>query len=79
LFYPGTDKLFPSESYGLNGPIASLRMKYWRRGITDIDYVVMAASKDAAATQAIVNKMVPKVLWEVASSIRRIRPINTGT
>jgi hypothetical protein len=40
-------------------------MKYWRRGITDIDYVVMAASKDAAATQAIVNKMVPKVLWEV--------------
>ncbi len=65
LFYPGTDKLFPSESYGLNGPIASLRMKYWRRGITDIDYVVMAASKDAAATQAIVNKMVPKVLWEV--------------
>ena len=65
LFYPGSDKLFPAQSYGLGGPIASLRMKHWRRGITDIDYVVMASAKDAVATKAIVDKMVPKVLWEV--------------
>lgn len=65
LFYPGTDKVYPAESYNLNGPIASLRLKFWRRGIQDIDYVTMAAKINPTKTQEIVNRMVPKVLWEV--------------
>jgi hypothetical protein len=65
LFYPGTDKLFASDSLGVGGPIASLRLKYWRRGIQDADYIALARRVDAAATNAIVNRMVPKVLWEV--------------
>lgn len=64
LFYPGTDKAFASESYGLPGPIASLRLKYWRRGIQDVDYITMAAKVNQAAVDALVQKMVPKVLWE---------------
>jgi hypothetical protein len=65
LFYPGTDKIFPASSLGLNGPIASLRLKYWRRGIEDADYIALARHVDATATDAIVARMVPKVLWEV--------------
>jgi hypothetical protein len=65
LFYPGTDRLFPADSLGVNGPIASLRLKYWRRGIQDADYVALAKAVDPAAAAAIVNRMVPKVLWEV--------------
>jgi hypothetical protein len=64
LFYPGTDKSFPDESYGVEGPIASLRLKYWRRGIQDVDYLVLAGEKDPDAVAKIVNRMVPKVLWE---------------
>jgi hypothetical protein len=64
LFYPGTDKAFPSESYGLPGPIASLRLKYWRRGIQDVDYITMAAKVNPQAVAALVQKMVPKALWE---------------
>ncbi len=64
LFYPGTDLVYPEESYGLAGPIVSLRMKYWRRGIQDIDYVALAHAVDPGATDAIVSRMVPKVLWE---------------
>jgi hypothetical protein len=64
LFYPGTDAVFPAESYDLTGPIASLRLKYWRRGIQDVDYLVMAAKVDPEATKAIVQRLVPKVLWE---------------
>ncbi|RMG42842.1 MAG: DUF4091 domain-containing protein [Candidatus Dadabacteria bacterium] len=64
LFYPGTDRIFPEESYGINGPIASLRLKYWRRGIQDIDYIVLASRKNPRATAEIVNSMVPSVLWE---------------
>ncbi len=64
LFYPGTDKIFPAESYDVMGPIASLRLKYWRRGIQDVDYLVLAAQKDPLKTAQIVAKIVPKVLWE---------------
>lgn len=64
LFYPGTDKIFPEESYGIEGPIVSLRLKHWRRGIQDVDYLTQARRKNRAATDAIINRMVPKVLWE---------------
>ncbi|MFA5976377.1 MAG: putative Ig domain-containing protein [Elusimicrobiota bacterium] len=64
LFYPGTDKVYTSSSYGVNGPFASLRLKYWRRGIQDVDYLTMAAAVNPQATQTIVNQIVPKVLWE---------------
>jgi hypothetical protein len=65
LFYPGTDKVFPEVSLGVNGPISSLRLKYWRRGIQDADYIALAYAADPARTREIVNRMVPKVLWEV--------------
>ena len=65
LFYPGTDRLFPSDSYGIAGPVVSLRLKHWRRGIQDADYLALAASVDPKAVDALVQKMVPKVLWEV--------------
>jgi hypothetical protein len=64
LFYPGTDTRFPAESYGLSGPFASLRLKMWRRGIQDVDYLTLAAAIDPTRTAQIVNEMVPLVLWE---------------
>ncbi len=65
LFYPGTDLVFPDQSYGLNGPIASLRLKHWRRGIQDIQYVALAMAQDPIATQQLVNETVPLALWEI--------------
>jgi hypothetical protein len=65
FMYPGTDALFPASSYGLAGPIASLRLKHWRRGIEDVDYLTLASAIDPASVTAIVDKMVPSVLWEV--------------
>ena len=64
LFYPGTDTHFPQESYGVMGPFASLRLKHWRRGIQDVDYLTLAAGIDPERTTAIVNRMIPQVLWE---------------
>lgn len=64
LFYPGTDKFFQGDSYNVNGPIASLRLKYWRRGIQDVDYLSMAATINPAATKQIIDAIIPKVLWE---------------
>jgi hypothetical protein len=64
LMYPGTDTAFPADSYGVDGPMASLRLKHWRRGIQDVDYLSLAAAINPAAVQAIINAAVPKVLWE---------------
>ncbi len=64
LFYPGTDHDYPDSSYGVSGPFASLRLKHWRRGIQDADYLALASAADAAATAAIVQRMAPTVLWE---------------
>jgi hypothetical protein len=64
FLYPGTDTLFPASSYGIAGPIASLRLKHWRRGLQDVDYLTLAAAKDAAGAASIVDEVVPMVLWE---------------
>ena len=65
LMYPGTDKVFPAEDRGLDGPIASLRMKHWRRGIQDVKYITLAMQADPVATQAVIDEMVPIVMWEL--------------
>ena len=64
LMYPGTDALFPSSSYAIAGPIASLRLKHWRRGLQDVDYLTLAAAIDPTAVSALVDQIVPSVLWE---------------
>ena len=64
LFYPGTDLFFPQDSYGALGPFASLRLKHWRRGIQDVEYLTAAARIDPSATRAIVERVVPRVMWE---------------
>lgn len=64
FFYPGTDTIYPADSYNIAGPIASLRLKYWRRGIQDIDYISLANSVNPTAVTNIVNAVVPKVLWD---------------
>ena len=64
LFYPGTDLVNKADSFGVEGPIASVRLKLWRRGIQDVDYLTMATAKDPVKVQAILAALVPKVLWE---------------
>lgn len=65
LFYPGTDRVFPKSSAGLDGPMASLRLKHWRRGIQDAAYIALAREKDAATTAGVIDGLIPRVLWEV--------------
>ncbi|MCB0329347.1 MAG: DUF4091 domain-containing protein [Bdellovibrionales bacterium] len=68
LFYPGTDTVFPEESLGLPGPIASIRLKLLRRGMLDAAYVKLAEEKDPKATADILRTLLPKVLWEMGVS-----------
>ena len=65
LFYPGTDTFFTDESYELAGPIASLRMKMWRRGLQDYEYLKLASERNFDAVKLLVHAMVPVSLWEL--------------
>ena len=65
MIYPGSDVHYPDESYGLLGPFASLRLKHWRRGIQDVDYLTLAAQIAPQRVAEIVQEMTPIILWEV--------------
>jgi hypothetical protein len=69
LLYPGTDLLFDEDNYNVQGPFASLRLKHWRRGLQDVDYLTLAAEVDSLRTSRIVEKMIPVMLWEVGCEI----------
>jgi len=68
LMYPGTDTRYPEDSYGVMGPFASLRLKHWRRGIQDVDYLRLAEAISPTRTAEIVDETVPTVLWEYGVS-----------
>jgi hypothetical protein len=59
LIYPGRDHLFPASDQGLDYPLASIRLKNWRRGIQDVEYLVLAKK---AGHQALVERLLRKML-----------------
>ena len=63
LFYPGQDASFPAEDRGYPGPLSSIRMKMYRRGIQDVEYMWLAEqSGNATAVSAIVSGLLPHVM-----------------
>jgi len=64
LVYPGTQVNPGYRSLGFEGVLPSIRLKQWRRGISDAGYVQLAKKVDAKKTEAIVNRMVPRALRE---------------
>ncbi len=42
FFYPGQDKIYPDQDRGYAGPLSSIRMKMYRRGIQDVEYMWLA-------------------------------------
>ena len=64
LVYPGSSVYANQTSYRVDGPFGSLRIKEWRRGIQDTDYLALASRYNPAQVKAIMSRIVPYVLWE---------------
>ncbi|MCJ7796610.1 MAG: S-layer homology domain-containing protein [Thermoleophilia bacterium] len=65
LFYPGEDALFPEEDRSYPGPASSIRMKMYRRGIQDVEYMWLAEqSGHASEVQLLLADMLPGVMWD---------------
>jgi hypothetical protein len=69
LIYPGRDSIFPSSNQGFDGPLPSIRLKNWRRGIQDVEYLVLA--RDAGHGEFVdklVSALLPKAFDQVGNS-----------
>jgi Domain of unknown function (DUF4091) len=63
LLYPGKQvDMFTSHSIGMDGVIASIRLKNWRRGIEDAGYFQLAHAADPKRAEAIARALLPTVL-----------------
>jgi hypothetical protein len=63
LVYPGKQvDGFTDHSVGLDGVIASIRLKNMRRGVQDAGYYQLAHAADAAKAEAIAAALLPSVL-----------------
>lgn len=63
LVYPGKQvDMFTAHSIGMDGVIASIRLKNWRRGIQDAGYYQLAHAADAKRAEDIAKGLLPAVL-----------------
>ncbi len=64
--YPGRDLLFPKQDAGVAGPLASFRLKNWRRGIEDVEYLVMAREAGfGEQVDRLLETLLPRVVDQV--------------
>ncbi|PID38965.1 MAG: hypothetical protein CSB49_02755 [Proteobacteria bacterium] len=68
LVYPGRDRRFPRSDRGFDFPLPSLRLKAWRRGIQDVEYLVLLEAKGRGAfARTVAETMVPRALSDELS------------
>ena len=64
-FYPSDDPKYPAEARGFDGPLVSVRFKYWRRGAQDYEYFWLAKQQNLSSeAAAIVSDVVPVAMDE---------------
>jgi hypothetical protein len=68
MFYPGEDNVYPVETRAYPGPVSSIRMKMYRRGVQDYEYFWMAEQSGyATEVDALLAEALPHVMWESVS------------
>ena len=64
LFYPGQDRVFPDQDRGFPGPMSSVRMKMYRRGVQDAEHMWLAEQAGQAdAVRALLDERFPDPIW----------------
>ena len=65
LFYPGQDAIFPDQDRNFPGPCSSIRMKMYRRGVQDVEYMWLAEQAGhAVETEEMLGRLLPNTMWE---------------
>ena len=70
LMYPGEDRLHPEEDRGINGPVSTVQLTNFRRGLQDHQYLTMARQAGLnAEVEAALQAVVPKVFSEAKGAV----------
>ena len=68
MFYPGEDNVYPAQDRGYPGPMSSIRMKMYRRGAQDYEYMWLARHAGwGAQVMAILDDLLPHVMWDAVT------------
>ena len=68
MFYPGEDNVFPDQDREFPGPMSSIRMKMYRRGVQDYEYMWLATRNGyGAEVQSVLDSALPHVMWDAVS------------
>lgn len=63
LMYPGRDRIFKERDLGIDAPLPSIRLKNWRRGIQDVEYLLLVAKAGHAEfADQLVQALIPAAL-----------------
>jgi hypothetical protein len=62
LVYPGRQAAFPAHSADHDGVFPSIRLKQWRRGVSDAGYLELGRAIDRVRVERIIRTLVPKAL-----------------
>jgi hypothetical protein len=70
LIYPGEDKLHPDEDRGVPGPIASIQLANFRRGLQDHQYLTLARRLGLhAEVDEVLIAIVPRVFSDAGDRV----------
>lgn len=70
LIYPGEEKLHPEEDRGLPGPVATVQLANFRRGLQDHQYLTMARSLGLNdVVDRVVRRIVPRVFSDAGAEV----------
>ena len=70
LLYPGEERLHPDQSRGIAGPIATIQLANFRRGLQDHQYLTLARKLGLqAAVDEAVKAIVPQVFTDAGERV----------
>jgi hypothetical protein len=70
LMYPGTERIHPAEDRGIEGPVSTVQLANFRRGLQDHQYLTLARrlGLDALVDEALAA-IVPRVFSEAGETV----------
>ena len=70
LMYPGEEKLHPEEDRGVPGPIATVQLANFRRGLQDHQYLTLARKLGLdSVVDEVVRAIVPRVFSDATDRV----------
>ena len=70
LLYPGEERLHPEEDRGIAGPIASIQLANFRRGLQDHQYLTLARNLGLkAVVDEVLTAIVPRVFSDAGERV----------